>query len=52
MYGYFPNKRFGEDKVARITWIIWNSGDLFLVDGEYVVLLGEHITAHELIQGL
>lgn len=51
MYGYFPNKRFGEDKVARITWITGSQGDLFLVDGEYVVLLGEDITAHELIQG-
>lgn len=51
MYCYFPNKRFWEEKVAWVTWIIWNEGDFLLIDGEYALVLWEYITAHELIQG-
>jgi len=51
MYCYFPNKRFGEEKVAWVTWVSWSEGDFLLIDEEYVVCLWTHITAHELIKG-
>lgn len=51
MYCYFPNKRFWEEKVARVTWCTWITGDFFSIDGDYALLLWEHITAHELIPG-
>jgi hypothetical protein len=51
MFCYFPNKWFGEEKVAWVTGISWSEGDFFLIDGEYALILGEDITAHELIVG-
>lgn len=51
MYCYFPNKRFWDEKVAWVTWVTGTAGDLFMIDGEYALLLWEHITAHELIFG-
>lgn len=51
MYCYFPDKRFGEDKVAWVTWITSDEGDLLSIDGNLALVLGEQVTAHELMQG-
>lgn len=49
MFCYFPNKRIGDEKVAWVTWVSWSEGDFLLIDGEYALVLGEHITNSELI---
>ena len=43
MYCYFPEHRFGQDMIAWTTWVVWNPGDLVLIDDRYALIWWEHI---------
>lgn len=51
MYRYFPDKRFGDDKVAWVTWVTWKPWDLYKIHDRYALCLWATIPLREIITG-
>lgn len=48
MFLYFPDLWFGDDKVARVEWLAFSVGDLWEINGNYALILGDTIAFGEL----
>jgi len=49
MYLYFPDRRYGTDKVALVHGLQAKAGDLLEIDETYAIALGDQISFKELI---